>query len=265
MGGDIAARKRERGTARATAIAEALMTARSFVSLTALCLLSLTGCLPSGPRLAIVAATDLTAYEEVDEIEVELLGVGLSETLEIDRGQDLAEGVTVFDRRLGAYDGREVRITLRRDGEDVLHRDLVFDHRQDRELFVLIPRECGDVDCFEDDGETCIRGTCAPSTCVVGDEAECPEATCATDGECAADATCARAECRDGACLALGDDASCEGDAWCDPRSGCAPRRRRTRDAGTDAAPTDAGTDAPDAGTEDAGQDASTDDAGLGV
>lgn len=246
------------------------MTARSSFSLALLWLSALTGCLPSGPRLAIVAATDLTAYEEVDEIEVELVGVGLSETYDVDRGEDLTEGVTVFDRRLGAYDGREVRITLRRDGEDVLHRDLVFDHHEDRELFVLIPRECGDVDCYEDDGETCIRGACAPSSCVEGDEAECPEATCTTDDECVADATCARAECRDGACLSLGDDASCEGDTWCDPRSGCAPRRHRTRDAGADAAPSDAGTDSPDAGpedagTDDAGEDAGTDDAGLGV
>ena len=230
----------------------------------------LSGCPRSGVQLVIVAASDLTPYEEVDRIEVELVGVGLMEGTNVERGDDLAAGIEVYHRRHATLDGRHVRITFLRAGVEVMTRDMVFDHQADREISVLMPRECEESAC--DGDETCVRGVCAPSTCVDGTEAECPEATCTADTECVAEAACAAGTCRDGTCLVLGDDEVCDALDWCDPTEGCAPRRTTVTDAGipdagvTDAGPLDAGFDGAvdDAPIDDAAvDDAAVDDAAV--
>lgn len=238
---------------------------RSLFSLLAsllVCAGLMSGCPRSGVQLVIVASSDLTPYEEVDRIEVELVGVGVTEVTDVARGDDLDTGIEIYDRRHASLDGRHVRITFLRAGVEVMTRDLVFDHQVDRELAVLMPRECEESVC--DGDETCVRGVCAPSTCIEGSEAGCPEATCSADTECVSMAACAEGSCRDGACLVFGDDDRCEPLDWCDPTLGCATRRTTVTDAGvSDAGPGDAGGDGGSDGSLDDGgiEDAALDDA----
>lgn len=214
------------------------------------------GCQPTGVSLVIVASSDLTPYEEVDSIQVELVGVGLSETTSVDERTRLDQGIEVWNRSHANLDGRHVRVTFLRAGEVVATRDLVFDHQVDRTLDVLIPRECTELDCGR--LETCVLGVCAPDTCVDGTEADCPAPTCTSSEDCVVTAACAEAECRGGACLLFGDDGACDGTLWCDPDEGCVESRGAMRDGGAG----DGGVG--DAGLSDAGvTDAGVTDAGL--
>jgi hypothetical protein len=220
--------------------------------------LALSACHGPEPRLVIVARSDLAPREEVDRIDVALVGVSMSTSTTVARSAELREGITVFDRQLASLAGRHVRVTFFFDGEEIAMRDLVFDHLADREIVVDLPRLCVDVVC--DDGETCIVGQCASTACVEGDEADCPEAMCDDDGQCAVeDVPCATGVCANGACLAYGDDEGCEAHEWCDPLSGCAPRRAYV-DAWV-AMPDGGGVDAygPDAGADGGELDAAVD------
>jgi hypothetical protein len=218
--------------------------------------LALTGCLGPEPRLVIVARSDLVPYEEVDRIDVELVGVGSTTSASVSATTALREGLTVYDRRLATLRARHVRVTFFFDGSAIATRDLVFDHMEDRELTVLVPRLCVDAACS--DGETCVLGQCAAWTCVDGDEADCPEAMCADDGVCAIDdVACATGACSDGVCVGYGEGDGCADGEWCDPRAGCVVRRALV-DAW--AADPDTGIDAAEDGGLDPGMDADTAD-----
>lgn len=232
-------------------------TLRCFTAL-ALASLVLSACHGNDPRLAIVARSDLTPREEVDRIDVELVGVGVTTSTTVSRSSSPREGLTIYERYLAPLARRHVRVTFFLDGAEIARRDLVFDHTVDRELVIDVPRLCVDAGCEDD--ETCILGQCAPSTCVDGDETDCPGPMCADDSECAIEAVpCATGACSDGVCLGYGDDGACESGEWCDPLSGCAPQR-----AFVDAwmANPDAGGDTGSAVDVDSSQDI---DAGQGL
>lgn len=182
----------------------------------------LLACREEDPRLVVVLRTDLAARDELVSVTTELVGISSFTTTAMVRGDDLANGVVVYDARLASLSERHVRLHLVGEDGDLATRDLVFSHLADREISVLVPRLCVDVDCDEEGGETCIVGQCAASTCVEGDESSCPGAMCATDAQCAATASCASGVCSGGACLAFGDDTQCEAGQWCSPDEGCA-------------------------------------------
>jgi hypothetical protein len=208
------------------------------------------GCDEADPWLVVIARSDLAPSEEVDRIDVELVGVGVTTSTTVGRSASLREGLPIYERRLATLAGRRVRVTFFLDDEEIAVRDLVFDHMADRTIAVVVPRLCVDVAC--DEGETCVLGQCAEPGCVDGDEPGCPEAICASDDACAvADVPCAGGACAEGTCLAYGDDDACADGEWCDPLSGCAPRR-----AAQDASAVDAGDADPaygDSGDTDSG------------
>lgn len=219
----------------------------------ALVCLGLPACQLDDPPLVIVARSDLTPHEEVDRIDVELVGAGAATSTPVTPSDSLRDGLTIYDRDLAALSGRHVRITLFLEDQEIATRDLVFDHLTAREIIVDLPRLCVDVGC--DAGETCVVGQCAPWTCVVGSEPECPEPMCTADAQCSMDdVACATGVCAEDTCLAYGDDTSCDVDEWCDPLRGCVPRRADADAwvAGPDAssnAEADAAAEDVDAGT----------------
>lgn len=188
-------------------------------ALTALPFLS--ACDEDEPRLVVVMRSDLAARDELVSVTVELVGLTTSTTTSIARGDDLANGVVVYDRHLSPLAERHLRLHLVGNDGELATRDLVFAHLADREISVLVPRLCVDVDCDEDGGETCVLGQCAAATCVDGDESVCPDAMCESDDECAPSAACATGVCSEGVCLGFGDDDQCATGEWCSPDEGC--------------------------------------------
>jgi hypothetical protein len=205
---------------------------RSLVFFALLGATALPACPEHEPGLVIVARSDLVPREEVDRIEVELIGVGVLASLPLGRRSTLADGIVVLDEAFVARPSREIRISLHLGDRVVVSRDLVLDHSTDREILVDLPRACVDVACDVEVGETCVRGQCGGADCVDGTEPGCPPPMCDDDAQCAIGVVCAAGRCRDGTCIALGDDSACEVGQFCDPDRGCAPRR--VLDAGTD-------------------------------
>ena len=237
---DAGRKATSRGSIGSSAVLLAVIVASSIVS----------GCDEEDPWLVIVARSDLVPHEEVDRIEVELVGVGVTTSTDVGRSASLREGLPIYERRLATLAGRHVRITFFFEGDPIATRDLVFDHLADRTLNVLVPRLCVDVGC--DDGETCVLGQCAEPSCVDGDEPSCPGAMCTTDEPCAVDdVPCAAGSCTGGTCVAYGDDDACAADEWCDPLTGCSIRRGHQDAATQDAATQDTATQ--DTGAADGG------------
>ncbi|MDQ3034413.1 MAG: hypothetical protein M3Y87_18540 [Myxococcota bacterium] len=187
--------------------------------------LLMSACRSEDPRLVIVARSDLAPREEVDRIDVELVGIGVAASVSIGRRDSLAEGIVVYDRALAPIAERHARVSFYLGDALVATRDVVIEHLADRELLVDVPRACVDIGCELELDETCVLGQCGAPTCVDGTEPECPPAMCDDDAQCAVEVECATGSCRDGVCVALGDDARCERREWCDPTQGCRARR----------------------------------------
>ncbi|HBQ16396.1 MAG TPA: hypothetical protein DEF51_36455 [Myxococcales bacterium] len=203
--------------------------------------LALVACDGGGVSLFVEVRSDFVPGVEVSVIEVTV--EGQTQESAITRVDDLAEG-----RRVAAFEGlapsdarRALIRLLDADRAEVVVRPVVFAHRRDRVVSVILTRDCRDVACGP--REACVGGSCQPEGC--GFDEDACVAECASASECAP-STCALAACEEGVCFYTADDGACGEGLYCDPERGCLPDPA-TRDGGVpDAGPLDSGP--PDAG-----------------
>lgn len=207
----------------------------------------LAGCSsPAAPTLRVDLRTDMRPALEFDAVRVEIGALDLPTRFDqvANGSQNYLRGVRLGDASVdeGQHD---VRVTLFRDGEEVLHRDVSAEARPGFTVVtVVITRDCAGVACPAPAGdpvlESCLGGQCVDPRCTVETPEFCPPG-CGSDAECPSDG-CLRGSCTTGACLQSADDTLCGPGETC-TLTGCVS----TTDAGLDAG--------ADAGTEDSGHD----------
>ncbi len=206
---------------------------RAFAAL----LLVVGGCGEDGTSLLIEITSSLTVPDEVDRLELTVVGDESGAMLDRSFALDgeWPQSVTV----LPASDPNEavtirVRALLGDDpGGRVVERTVSdrFVEGQHRTVRVELSRECMFVECA--DGYTCEDGNCVS---VVPDDGGVMDAATDAPGDAAADAGCTTGEecddgvdctfdsCEGGACVHSPDDSLCEPGTTCDPTAGCPAR-----------------------------------------
>ena len=219
--------------------------------------LVLLSCSDPGYTLTVDLRTDLVPGLEFTGVRTRV--GGSTRDRHAGRLENFAEGVRIAEIE-GLESGTqtvEVEL-LDLDGFVAVSRTVRVELFASRGITVVVTRSCAAITCpptESPDLTTCVAGECVDPRCQ-GGGAFCPDPECTADRDCPVPASCARASCDEGTCLAIGNDAVCGEGSYCDPEAGC--RTLPNADAGV----VDSG--AMDTGPVDAGEDSGGDASDAG-
>ncbi len=171
-----------------------------------LLLLGLCGCADPGIDLLVELRTDLEPGVDFTSIRT-ILDDGPTQERAVFIGEDwmTANRIAEFPSLLPG--AREVRVVLLDDaGAVVVDRPTTFVQDDDYGLRVTITRDCVGVVCpgptDARDLGACHGGACVSTDCIQTGDGFCPDAQCATDADCGADAaSCTNVRCVEGLCM----------------------------------------------------------------